>query len=441
MIDDLNCIEITNQVFQSKQWLDELNKTISDGKISEAEDLIHTYERDKNDNILYIRVREKFAKDHNLAYVGFFHDGYAKAIDHNYPGEFFIDRNGKILGDQKYIKVGVFSDGLAKVKQKDSKWNYVNTQGELICPAGYDEVFDFEASLAKVQIGKDTYYPKPGQEVTQKVIDKQGREITKERYHAIGHFHDGYATVYSNFGHNFIDRKGNLLSQEWFTTVDSFSDGLAPVYIGKNNYYINTKGEKIFDIECDWHEYFADGFARIQKEGKYFFIDREGKRLGEEEFDRAYWYQDNRTIVWKKIPDEVDQVYDVFVMDNLGQQRLIGRYGKIIRRLGKNILEVKNDNRTLFINYEGEVIVESPIIRSDKESQVDFLKRLQFYYFSEHLIKYGNEGRYGLFDLKGKELYSNLTEIEPIIEGIAKMIDKNGKKIYIDAKGKKHFNS
>ena len=70
-----------------------------------------------------------------------------------------------------------WSDGFARVRRSDRKYNFINKQGEL---------------------------------------------LSEQWFNWVGIFHKGFARVRREDKWNFIDKKGNYLSDEWFYSVEDF---------------------------------------------------------------------------------------------------------------------------------------------------------------------------------------------------------------------------
>ncbi|WP_370659100.1 WG repeat-containing protein, partial [Campylobacter coli] len=59
----------------------------------------------------------------------------------------FIDKSGKIIAKPEFDDVGVFSEGLAKVKL-NGKWGFIDKSGKIIVRPEFDDVDDFREGLA-----------------------------------------------------------------------------------------------------------------------------------------------------------------------------------------------------------------------------------------------------------------------------------------------------
>ena len=70
-------------------------------------------------------------------------DGLAivkRVVDEKYN---FIDANRNYLFDEWFEWVGIFHDGLARVKRKDGKFNYIGEDGKLLSEQWFYWVGDF----------------------------------------------------------------------------------------------------------------------------------------------------------------------------------------------------------------------------------------------------------------------------------------------------------
>ena len=97
----------------------------------------------------------------------------------------------------KFDWIGDFNEGFAVV-ELNGKWNFINTEGQILSNQWFDDTYDFNEGFAKVRLN-----------------DKW----------------------------NFINTKGQLLSKQWFEWVYSFNEGFAKVYLNGKWNYINTEGQ------------------------------------------------------------------------------------------------------------------------------------------------------------------------------------------------------
>lgn len=148
----------------------------------------------------------------------YFSDGLAriKNCERKYN---FIDKQGKILSEQWFEWAEDFKDGFAVVKNEDYVYNFINRQGKLLSEKWFEKAFEFNEGFAVVEktIGLRNF------------IGKNGKLLSDEWFNNAHSFHDGFAKVQRRDGlWNFINKQGKFLSNEWFNYLDDFfRDGLA----------------------------------------------------------------------------------------------------------------------------------------------------------------------------------------------------------------------
>lgn len=113
-----------------------------------------------------------------------------------------------------------FSDGFARIKNCERKYNFIDKQGKLLSEKWFDWADDFKEGFAVVK-NEDYVY---------NFIDKQGKFLSEKWFEKAFDFNEGFAVVEkTNNLRNFIDTKGKILSDEWFNNAHSFRDGFAVV--------------------------------------------------------------------------------------------------------------------------------------------------------------------------------------------------------------------
>ena len=114
-----------------------------------------------------------------------------------------------------------WSDGFARVRRSDRKYNYIDKQGELLSEQWFNWVGIFHKGFARVRRSDNLY----------NFITKQGKILSEKWFECVGEFYEGFAIVQkiTNSLYNFIDTKGRILSGKWFSDAHSFKDGFAKV--------------------------------------------------------------------------------------------------------------------------------------------------------------------------------------------------------------------
>lgn len=137
-----------------------------------------------------------------------------------------------------FSQVWKFSDGFATVRLED-KYNFINTNGELLSDLWFDEAWSFREGFAVVYL-RDRGW---------NFINADSNFLREDLwFDNVGEFHEGLASVYlKDRGCNFINADGNFLRKDmWFDWVDYFQEGFAEVKLNGKSYYIDTKG-KLYD--------------------------------------------------------------------------------------------------------------------------------------------------------------------------------------------------
>ena len=204
------------------------------------------------------------------------------------PSSVFKEKLEKVLSLAKkgdfsgFDYISDFVNGIAKVSLND-KWNFIDTNGNLLSKQWFDYISSFKNSFAKVRLnGKYN------------LIDKNGKLLYQQWFDYIEDFRKGIARVELNDKYNFIDTNGNLLSQQWFDYIYKFNkNGFAIVRLNNKWNFIDKNGKLLYQQWFDWISEFENGIARVRLNKKWNFIDINGKLVSQQwfdSFDEAYVY-------------------------------------------------------------------------------------------------------------------------------------------------------
>lgn len=140
---------------------------------------------------------------------------------------------------KKVSRTSGFSEGLAAFC-KDGKWGFLDTKGEEVIPAKYDQATPFSDGRAFVLMLKNEKIL---------IIDKKGETIKSmslDKYNPIAFYHNGYAPIAKGDKVVFLDKNG----EETFTNSKMESDGCYEINDGKTVFrrddrygLISTDGE------------------------------------------------------------------------------------------------------------------------------------------------------------------------------------------------------
>jgi len=126
----------------------------------------------------------------------------------------YIDKNGKIIIEQKYEDANSFSDGLAAIKM-NGKWGFINTLGEIVIEPQYEDCRNFNENLALVYINSKTVF-----------IDKQGKIVIDISGSGFGNFSEGLATILVDDKYGFIDKTGAIVIKPQFNLDFYLTEGM-----------------------------------------------------------------------------------------------------------------------------------------------------------------------------------------------------------------------
>jgi len=142
----------------------------------------------------------------NYYWLGGFNEGLCPAQRGYDTGCGYIDTEGNVVIEfnSSWAWAGKFSEGLARVRNTEGKYGFINTSGEVVIPFMYKNAGSFSEGLAWV-IDRDviSYYDK---EATTYYIEKSG-EMAIETLGYCSEFRDGIAETAAGY----IDKTGKVL--------------------------------------------------------------------------------------------------------------------------------------------------------------------------------------------------------------------------------------
>ncbi|WP_020526170.1 TIR domain-containing protein [Flexithrix dorotheae] len=172
-----------------------------------------------------------------------FHEGFAIFQKDNKYG--FLNEDQKVVIPATFDDVGIFSGGLARVKQK-GLWGFINTEGQIAIPFQFDLARDFKKDTASVRKFNTSYQINP---------DNQ---------------------CLSNCGLLQQNEKLAMIRKEYEDIGTGFFEGFLRVKKGGKWGYINEEKEVIIPFEFDATEKFNNGLAKVVKNDKKQIINYDG---------------------------------------------------------------------------------------------------------------------------------------------------------------------
>jgi len=232
-------------------------------------------------NILwgYMDINGKIVIPQKYNTVTDFNNGYA--IVSNKEGIFIIDKQGNekiVKSDFKIKSFKKFSEEMAVINVKD-KFGFLNTEGTIQIEPKYITVGHFENGVAWVR----TRDNKVG------FIDKKGAWVVEPKYISATNFDikSGIAMVRTVNGWEYINMKGESIpiKESNIESFKKFEDGVA---LAKSNGlwgYLSPDGNWMIKPQFDsFATSFFNDYARIKKNGKWGVINKKGEWVLQPEY-------------------------------------------------------------------------------------------------------------------------------------------------------------
>lgn len=275
----------------------------------------------------------------------------------------YINQNGQIVIQPKFMHAGAFIDGIARVslipsgsaiseitspdpkatffnrfdrynKTLGSKRNikhvFIDKSGSVVLNPGFDFVDQFYDGLARVCNG-DEFTGKWG------FIDKKGNVVIEPDFQKAERFSEGLAEVKINFKSGFIDKSGNVVIEPKFIESFAFSDGLALVCLGilfdRRFGYIDRTGNMVIKPVYSEALSFSESLAPVTPwgfyEGVWGYINKSGNLVIEPKYDRAYPFSEGLAFVNRYPKWKIPNIY-LRSMTEPSKQALINNKGELI---------------------------------------------------------------------------------------------------------------
>ena len=169
----------------------------------------------------------------------------------------FIDTLGNIVIDARFDDVASFSEGLAAVNQ-DGKWGFIDQKGEMVIEPVYKSAWSFHEGKARVELfdGPDAY------------IDRSGQLVTAEDWHGADDFSDSLAKVKVGNSFGFIDHKGRIIIPPLYARSWNFINSRCVVEYQEKMGVIDKTGDYIIKPEYE--------SIRTDPQNEYFLCNQAG---------------------------------------------------------------------------------------------------------------------------------------------------------------------
>ena len=165
---------------------------------------------------------------------------------------------------KKYEGAWAFTEGLAIV-EKNGKYGYVDTTGQVVIPIKYDDAAPISEGLAKVnENGKYGF------------VDKTGQVVVPIKYDDAFLFSKGMAIVVQKDKWGFVDKTGKVVIPIKYDDAYAFNEGLAAVKLNDKWGFVDTTDTVVIPIKYDDVFSFRGGSARVKLNGQWGKIDKAG---------------------------------------------------------------------------------------------------------------------------------------------------------------------
>lgn len=284
----------------------------------------------------------------------------------------FIDSTGNLVIDAIYDDVGIFSEGLAAVNFQ-GRWGYIDKTGKLIIQPRYRSAWAFHENKARVKP-----FDQPDQFIT-----VAGDVISSGTWTAVDDFSEGLARVQSGNTYGYIDTIGKMILPPVYFGGGSFWYGLAVVSNEEKTGMINRHGEEIIPMIYDQVKYFAEEkIVLCYMPGTSVAYDLRGKEIAR--ISGVKMIESNGQLISVRM-DTMMYFFD------LAQQRILteSNWFNIIY-LGDGRWAGKTQNGFLLLNEKGEILSRKSYAQINR-----FTEGMAVYYTGNH---------WGYMDMGGAQL-------------------------------------
>jgi hypothetical protein len=189
------------------------------------------------------------------------------SVKDNYNKYYLINKTGKQVNEKKWDGIGIFSDGLALVKE-NSKWGFIDAQGNKVIDTKYDLASSFTKGAAIVK-QNDKYF----------LINKKGEPVNANKYDAAGNPDNGTFPVQKDNLTGLIDSKGNIIIDFKQSINSLLYMAEDRVWVSKDGKWglLDNTGKAITEFIFDGANFFKNGYALVKQNDKYGVINKGGK--------------------------------------------------------------------------------------------------------------------------------------------------------------------
>jgi hypothetical protein len=324
---------------------------------------------------------------------------------------------------------------------KDNKWGYIDSLGNIIVTPQFDKVTDyFIAGYSEFELnGKHGF------------IDSTGHIAVPAEYEELTYFYKGLAWAKKNNHWGAINNRNNIIIPFDYDTISGNME-IQPMLIKESGkwIYIDQSGKQVFKQDYDEANVFSGPLALAKRNGLYGYIDKKGNWVIPAESEEADHFREGEALVFQK--------GNYYIIDTLGNKKLKipSNYAELSNT---GFVKISSDTKWGVINTKGNIIVDtlynelSPyfvdgyswgwkngrcFIISDKGKTIQLPEIDKIWMFKSGVATFRKGHQYGFCDTTGRMVMMNISVFS---EGLAAAsensdIKSSGLYGYIDFSGK-----
>ena len=202
----------------------------------------------------------------------------------------YMDTNGKVVVEPKYIEADEFKEGLALVRKsagQNGQYGFIDENGNEVITCNYYMAYPFNDSVALVSLATKT------DEDRWTYIDKQGNRLFDKEFSSAHNFSEGYAGVLKE-GNVYPAPSSITVSQKWS--------------------YIDKNGDFVTELDFEEVGDFKNGYAIVKNDNKWGVIDKNFELVIPYQYDEIKEFG-NRVFavrieeVWKYVDTTGNEIY------------------------------------------------------------------------------------------------------------------------------------
>lgn len=281
---------------------------------------------------------------------------HKSAVAHASPGKHvLINTKGEHISFHQFDSIDEFHEGYAVVKL-NGQYGYIDTVGNLIIEAKFEEAHPFSNGLAKVRLSKEEKIKVELEGHSKKhhkfsFINYKGEIVISDLlYDHIHAFSNDMALVYLKNEKFFINKSGLPeldLKDKDIEIIHGFEEEKAIVHHKWNNreYYIDKDGDKLFGKTFQKCGPFVSGVAIVKDDEKYGLLSENGTFLIDYKYDLIKDFKGNLA--------EVELVHKYGIIDLKGNV-ILEPNAEMIIPITKNVIKVETSNSLKYIFKNGK---------------------------------------------------------------------------------------